>query len=207
MNKKIVHRLVDILAGVFFVGVALNVVKAGLAVFEGSFGKVAWTASTTEPVSRSLGESGSFVQSHGLLIVEGQPFLELIELVASLALSALLIIAILSLRKLLYRIADGAVFDDVNIGLLRRMGRAMVAVAAVSVLVAIIMQPLILSAVGSVDGVALHPSLSWNSKGVENIWLEYTVPVMTFLLGAIALIAAQAFETGKAYREDSEGVL
>ena len=207
MNKILVHRLVDILAGVFFIGVALNVVKAVLSVFEGTFGKVAWTASTTQPVTRNFGETARFVQSKGLLVVEGEPFLELIELVASLALSALLIIAILSLRKLLYRVAEGAVFDDMNIGLLRRMGRAMVGVAAISVLVAIIMQPLILSAVDSAEGVALHPSLSWDVDGVENIWLEYTVPVMTFLLGAIALIAAQAFEAGKEYREDSEGVL
>ena len=66
---------------------------------------------------------------------------------------------------------------------------------------------MILSAVTMPGGMLLHPSISWDVKGMTNIWLHYDVPLFTFTLGGLALLFAEAFRVGTAYREDSESVV
>lgn len=207
MSAKVIRRLTEALIGLFMLGVVINIVKAIASAVSGSFGTVRWTASTTEPVSRAMGENGSYQISHGTMAVEGQPFLGIVDLIASLAMLGVLIVALLALRKLLLNFADGQFFDERNSQLLSRIGKMLMIGVAISVAMALIIQPLMLDAIGPIEGVALHPSLSSNAADVENIWLEYSVPVMTFLLGGLALLTAEAFKRGMEYRIDSEGVL
>ena len=42
---------------------------------------------------------------------------------------------------------------------------------------------------------------------MKNVWMDYSVPVGMFALGGIALLFAEAFKAGLAYREDSESVV
>ena len=120
MSAKVIRRLTEALIGLFMLGVVINIVKAVASAVSGSFGTVHWTASTTEPVRRTLGDNGSYNMSHGTMSVEGQPFLGFIDLIASLAMLGVLIVALLALRKLLLNFADGQFFDEPVIGVGRQ---------------------------------------------------------------------------------------
>lgn len=207
MSAKLIRRLTEVLIGLFMLGVGINIIKAVAAAVSGSFGTVRWAASTADPVQRALGDNGQFTLSHGEVVATDAPFVGMIDLIASLAMLGVLIVALLALRKLLLNFAEGQLFDDANVGHLRRIGKALLLGVAISIAMALVIQPLLLNSVGTVDGVVLHPSLSWNEKNVENIWLEYSPPIMVFLLGGLALLTAEAFKRGKEYRVDSEGVL
>ena len=83
----------------------------------------------------------------------------------------------------------------------------LLAVCGLSVVHALVLQPLILSAVTVPEGMVLHPAISWDVKGAQNVWLHYDVPLVTFTLGGLALLLSEAFRVGSAYREDSESVV
>ena len=81
------------------------------------------------------------------------------------------------------------------------------AVCGLSVIHAAILQASILSVVAAPEGTVLHPAISWDVKGMTNVWLHYDVPVFTFVLGGLALLFAEAFRVGAAYRTDSESMV
>ena len=89
------------------------------------------------------------------------------------------------------------------------IGKLLVLSSVLSISITFMTQYAILEALPEVlDGNRMiHPSISWNVKGFENIWMEYTPPIVPMLLALIAFITAGAFRSGQQYREDSESVV
>lgn len=207
MSIKFTRRLIEVFIGLFVIGGIIKLVRALAAATSGDFGTVSWPISSDSPASTDLVSGGAFSWTHGNLAVTDMPFARLFELATELAALGLLIVSMLALRRLLLSLASGDVFTDDNIAALRRIGFSLIGICALSISVVLLLQPAILSNTVMPDGFLLHPSISWNEKGVTNIWLEYEVPVFTFLLGALAILTGEAFKSGKAYREDSESVV
>ena len=207
MSAKLIRRIVEFFILVCFLGIALDLARTVLAALSGNFGTVGWHVSAAEPRTTELGGTGDIAWSDGTLTVTGQPLAHIIDLVGHFASVALLVLALLALRRVLLAFASGEVFTTANIEALRRIGYGLLAICAISVASVLILQPIILGAAEMPAGYVLHPSLSWNLDEVRNIWLEYDVPIFTFLLGGLALLVAEAFRNGMAYREDSESVV
>jgi len=208
MSAKFIRRIVEVFIAIFVIGIAIRFIRSVAAFFGGEFGTISW------PVQAgSIGDqthlSGDALISFddGLLIVPDQPVAHIFDLAIGAATLAMFIIALLALRQLLIRFAEGEFVVDANTAALRRIGVILLAVCGLSVVHALILQPLILSAVTMPDGMILHPSISWDVKGMQNIWLHYDVPLATFTLGGLALLFSEAFRAGTAYREDSESVI
>nr|WP_255554837.1 DUF2975 domain-containing protein [Sphingomicrobium sp. B8] len=136
-----------------------------------------------------------------------QPILAGFQLVLKIAFLLLLARVFFQLRDLLKRIGEGQMFEDANVAALKNIGLALSAICVLSVAGAVIVQTWFLSLIDPVDGMILHPSLSWDVDGVNNIWMEYSPPISALILAILAFVAADAFKRGKEYREDSEGVL
>lgn len=207
MSNVFARRLIEVFIILLVMGGALKFFRGVLAASEGSFGTIAWPISSDSPIVNDLASHGMFDWSHGTLFVTGMPFARLFELGLEFAALALMIVAMLALRQLLTALSKGEIFTDANIVAFKRIGLPLFGVAAISVVGTLILQPLILSQAVMPEGYLLHPSISWNAKDVNNVWLEYDVPIFTFLLGALAMLTGEAFKSGKAYREDSESVV
>lgn len=207
MSITFVRRIIEVFAGFFVLAGVIAIIRAISAAFSGEFGTLSWAITTDTPLVTQLASGGAYQWTHGLLTVTGHPVLQGLEIGSRLAALALLVIAMLALRKLLLALASGDLFTDENIAMLRRIGQALLAVCAISVVKAIVIQAAILDSVQMPEGFLLHASISWNAQNVTNIWLDYTVPISTFVLGALALLTGEAFKSGKAYRDDSESVV
>ena len=142
-----------------------------------------------------------------LLIVPDQPIAHAFDLAVGCVTLAMFVVALLALRQVLKRFAAGDFVVEENTAALRRIGLLLLATCALSVVHAMVLQPLILSAVVMPEGAVLHPSISWNVKGMQNIWLHYDVPLVTFTLGGVAMLLSEAFRAGSVYRQDSESVV
>ena len=111
------------------------------------------------------------------------------------------------MRRLLIRFAQGDLFNQANANELRKVGLLFIAICAVSVVSVLVLQPMMLTAIAAPSDMVLHPSISWDVADMKNVWLDYSPPVVMFALGGFALLLAEAFKTGLAYREDSESVV
>ena len=113
------------------------------------------------------------------------------------------------LRGLLSRIGQSDVFNDANVKALRKIGTYLVIGSVISILLTVVTQYAIMEAMPAVidSNREIHPSLSWSTPGKENIWMDYTPPLVPLLLAMIAFITAGAFKSGQQFREDSESVV
>ena len=207
MSNTLLRRLVEIFIGLIVLGWGLEVGRSVNAVLSGNFGTVAWPIVTDSPAGQHLASPGELSWTHGLVRISDQPIAQAIDLFDSLLALLLLVVALLSLRRLLIALAEGKVFTAETVGLLRRIGFALLAICLVSVLDAVLIQSIILQSADMPQGMVLHPSISWSENNVANIWLDYDVPLGTFMLGVLALLMSEAFRAGKSYREDSESVV
>lgn len=207
MSAKLIRRIVEIFILVFSLGIVLDLARSIFAALSGDFGTFGWHVSAGEPGIMKLGSSGAISWTDGTLTLTGQPVAHALDLVAHIVSVALLLLALFALRRVLISFTEGAVFTQPNVVSLRRIGQALLAVCAISVASVLVLQPIILGAVEMPAGYVLHPSISSNIGDVRNLWLDYDVPIFTFLLGGLALLIAEAFRNGTAYREDSESVV
>lgn len=208
MSAKVIQRIVEFFIFLVVIGVAISVLRDLAALVSGEFGTVGWRVSAADVGQTiDLSEQASIAMTHGNLAVSNQPLAWTIEAISSLGQAILFLLALLATRRLLIRFTQGDLFNQANAAELRKIGLLLLVVCAVSVVSTLAIQPMILSAVSTPSDMVLHPSISWNVKDMKNVWMDYSVPVGMFALGGIALLFAEAFKAGLAYREDSESVV
>lgn len=208
MKTTLVRRTVDLFIALFAIAAIVSVARLVAAVVSGDFGTISWPVQA-EAVGTGveLADNARIRFADGLLSVADEPLAHALGSLASLASLGLIIAALLLLRKVLSGFAKGDVLTHNNALWLRRIAWLLIAVCGVSLIHAFALQPMILSAVEVPDGMVLHPSVSWDVKGVSNIWLHYDPPLGTFLLGLLALLFSAAIQAGTEYRQDSESVI
>ena len=203
-TKRFVNVLL-VLVAIAALGVLL---KAGGAISEGKFHMVSYPASSENISMEPLGEMAAWWQmQEGTVRVDDHAWLRAVRLAGRLFGLALLAGIFWQLRGLLVRIGQGGVFNDANIASLRLIGKLLVAASILSISITFMTQYAIVEAIPAMDDRAIHPSISWNQKGVENIWLEYSPPIVPMLLAMITFVTASAFQSGKRFQEDSESVV
>jgi len=207
MSATLIRRLVELFVAIFAIGIAVRVIRFVAAALGGDFGTLTWPVQASSVGTRAQLGNAQIDFGDGLLLVPDQPIGHAIDLGITCTSLALLVIALLALRRVLIRFAGGDFVVDANTAELRKIGLLLLAVCGLSVVHALVLQPLILSAVTVPDGMVLHPAISWDVKGAQNVWLHYDVPLVTFTLGGLALLLSEAFRVGSAYREDSESVV
>lgn len=202
------RRLVDVLVAIFVLALVVLFVRTANTVSEGSFDMVSWYASSDQPGAAVVDEGGvEFALSSGHIVVSDQTLANSLKFLARLLGLGLGVAALWQLRGFLTRVARGEVFDAANTQALRKIGWMLATICGISVLSTVVVQAMIVGAIPPLDGQAVHPSISWDVQGVQNIWLEYDPPIMTLLLALIAFISAGALHSGQQYREDSESVI
>ena len=208
MKTTFVRGALDLFIGLFALAVIVQIVRLITSIVDGTFGTITWPVQA-QAVSTDVELSNTAMIRFldGSLSVAGEPLAHALGSAASLASLALVIAALLILRRVLAAFAQGEVLTERNADALRRIAWLLLAVCAVSVVQAFGLQPLILSAVDVPSGMALHPSISWDIAGVSNIWLHYDPPLGTFLLAGLALLFATAIQSGAQYRHDSESLI
>lgn len=205
MSARVLVRFVELSVGIAGLVMLLILARAFGAIADG--GMLQWAVTTDSPVQRTFAPGASIAWDHGLISVAQSPLGAGLGLAFQLAVLAFAIASLLALRGLVRRFAEGAFLLEENVVALRRIGRLLLASVALSILGALAVQPLLIASVTVPAGVALHPSLSWNVPGAENIWLDFEVPLGTLALSALAFLFASALQSGIAYRADSEGIL
>jgi len=208
MSAKFIRRIVEVLITIFFIGGFLQIGRAVAAMFEGAFGTVRWPVQAGAFDLRApVGEGAQAWFTDATLAVPDQPFWHGVDVLFSLTNIGIFIAALMLLRGVLANFTAGDLVDEKNVTALRKIGLLLLAACGLSVVRAVILQSAILSAVEERAGIVLHPSISWDVAGMTNIWLHYDVPIFTFALGGLALLFAEAFRAGVAYRKDSESVV
>lgn len=208
-TKRFVNALL-VLVALAALGGAL---QAAGAIAEGKFHMVSYPASSENIIMHSLdstqGNTAWWQLKEGTVRVDDHTWLRAARLAGRFIALGLLAAILWQLRGLLVRIAEGDVFNDANVSALRTIGKLLVIGSVLSISITVMTQYAILEALPeTLDGNrVVHPSLSWNVKGVENIWMEYTPPIIPMLLALVSFIAASAFQSGKTWREDSESVV
>ncbi len=208
MSAIFIRRIVDAFILVFSVGIGIRIFGVVSSLNSGGAGNLHWPVqSAAADNAVPFGDAASIASSSAELIVTGQFGALLFDSAASLAMLILFLFVLFTLRKVLIQFAKGETFTQDNVTGIRNMGLALVGVCAVSLVHAVVIQFIILGAVDVPVGSVLHASLSWDAPGMDNVWLDYEVPLFTFVLGCIALLFSEAFRSGLAYREDSESVV
>ena len=208
MSAKFIRRIVELFIAILFLGAFLQIGRALAAMFEGNFGTLHWPLQASAlDMQVPIGDGASAVFADGILELTGQPFWHGVDLIFSLAVIAIFVSVLMVLRSVLVSFAEGEVMNSENAIALRKIGLLLLAVCGLSVLHAVLLQSAIISTVETQAGTVLHPSISWDVKGMTNLWLHYDVPFFTFVLGGVAILFSEAFRAGTAYREDSESVV
>ncbi|WP_209347407.1 DUF2975 domain-containing protein [Pontixanthobacter sp. CEM42] len=201
-------RFVNVLLVLVAIAALVAVLRAGGAISEGKFHMVSYPASSENIRMEPLGGMAAWWQmQEGTVRVDDHAWLRAARLVGQLVGLALLAGIFWQLRGLFVCIGEGAVFNDANISSLRRIGKLLVAASVLSISITFMTQYAILEAIPAMDDRAIHPSISWNQKGVENIWMEYSPPIIPMLLALITFVTASAFQSGKRFQDDSESVV
>lgn len=112
------------------------------------------------------------------------------------------------LRRLISDIGAERSFTARNSERLRAMGLALIGLNFWSVARLLIAEPVLLGSV-AVDDPArqLLSSISRGASGVENLRIEASYSPALLVVGLVLLILAQAFRSGQALSEESEGFL
>ena len=211
MSAVWTRRFVDLLIGLFVLAGLAAVLQALGAYADGKLHMVSYPASSENievvVLDPSPDPDAFWQMSEGAIRVDNHAWLRAARLVGRLAILGLLIGVFWQLRGLLSRVGQGEVFNDANIAALRLMGKLLVISSVLSVSITVMTQYAILDAIPASNDIYVHPSISWNKPDVENIWLEYTPPIVPMLLAMVAFITAGAFKSGKDYQTDSESVV
>lgn len=208
MSAKLIRRVIEFVIVLFFISGFLLIGRSAAAVLDGRFGTITWPVQAgAYGLKADLGEGALVSFVDGSLTVSDQPFWYGVDLSFSLVTIGIFIAALMFLRGVLASFAQGDLLNEANAESLRKIGMILLAACALSVLHALVLQPAILAAVSPAEGTVLHPSISWDVKGMTNIWLHYDPPIVTFALGGLALLFAQAIRSGANYRKDSESVV
>lgn len=203
-TKRFVNALLLLVA----VAALAAMIQAAGSIADGKFHMVSYPASSENIRMEPLGgESAWWQMQAGTVRVDDHTWLRAARLVGRLFALALLAGIFWQLRGLLVRIAEGDVFSDANVAGLRMIGKLLIGASVLSISITFMTQYAILEAIPDMDDRLIHPSISWSVKGVENIWMEYTPPIIPMLLAMISFITASAFQSGKSWREDSESVV
>lgn len=208
MSAKFIRRVIEVFIAILFFGAFLQVGRAIAAMFEGKFGTLRWPlqAGALE-LQAPVGQEASAFFVDGILEISGQPFWHGVDLAFSLLVIAIFVAVLMELRSVLFNFAEGEVLNTQNAAALRKMGLLLFAVFGLSVLHAVLLQTAIISTVQTEANTVLHPSISWDVKGMTNLWLHYDVPIFTLVFGGVAILFSEAFKAGTAFREDSESVV
>lgn len=207
------RRFVNALLVLVAIAALAAVLRAGGSIADDKFHMVSYPASSENIIMHALdstqGGKAWWQLQQGSIRVDDHTWLSAARLLGRLFGLGLLAGIFWQLRGLLVRIGEGEVFDDTNVASLRMIGKLLVISSVLSISITFMTQYAILEALPEVlDGNRMiHPSISWNVKGFENIWMEYTPPIVPMLLALIAFITAGAFRSGQQYREDSESVV
>ncbi|MDE1466515.1 DUF2975 domain-containing protein [Aurantiacibacter sp. D1-12] len=210
-STKWTRRFVDLLIGLFVIAGLAALIQAFGAYSEGKFHMVSYPASSEniEMIVLDPGpDADAFWQlKEGTIRVDNHSWLRATRLLGRLAVLGLLIGVFWQLRGMLTRVGQGDVFNDENIASLRNIGKFLLITSILSISITFMTQYAILDAIPPLEDRHIHPSISWNKPDVENIWLEYSPPIVPMLLAMVAFITAGAFKSGKQFREDSESVV
>jgi len=208
MSAKFIRRIVELGIAVFCIGGFLMIARAAAKVFDGKFGTVHWPVQAgAYDLQQGFGDQASIHFENGMLIMQDQPFWYGLDFTFSLGYIAIFIVALILLRTVLMRFTEGELVNTQNADTLRRIGLLLFSVCALSVVHVVIIQSAILFNIEAPAGTVLHPAISWDVKGMTNIWLHYDVPILTFALAGLAMLFAEAFRAGADYRKDSESVI
>ena len=207
MNAIWVRRFVDALVLLFALVIVASLIQLFGSIAGNTFGSVSWEATGLPGPEIALGDFASFAKKTGNLTVEGLYLTNAFYWTARLAVLGLMLASFVKLRGILGRIATGEVFCEANVGALRTIGWYLLIGSIVSVVATIVIQAAMLNALPPVEGIEVHPSISWDAKGAENIWLEYDPPIVHLLMAFIAFLCASAFQLGMNFRKDSESVV
>jgi hypothetical protein len=125
-----------------------------------------------------------------------------------LAGGGLLILALVSLRRLTVRIAEGNPFHDGNASCLRIAGGALIALSLWTWVSAILMPFALLPGIAVADGgFALLPAISTRVAGATAARVDVHLDIAWLMGGLFLLLLAEAFRTGRDLRLDSEAIL
>ncbi|EDL50010.1 DUF2975 domain-containing protein [Erythrobacter sp. SD-21] len=207
MNAIWVRRFVDALVALFALVILGSLIQLVGSIMGDSFGTVTWEASGVPGPEIALGDAAGFSAKTGDLTIEGLPLVNAIYWLARLTVLGLMLAVFVKLRGILGRIVTSDIFSEATIDPLRQIGWFLLIASLVSIGATIIVQAGMLNALPPVEGIEVHPSISWEAKGVNNIWLEYEPPILSFLMAFIAFLSSSAFRSGKNFREDSESVV
>ena len=208
MSAVLIRRVVEVFIALFAIGGLLKVARSIGALNSGEFGQLSWPIQAADLTQKiDLSDQAMVHLTYGYISVGEHPFAGILDLAIDLSFIVLFIVALLALRRLLMRFSEGNLFDEQNIAGLRRIGFALLTICGLSLAQVFFVQPMILSAVEMPADMVLHPSISWDVAGMQNVWLDYEVPIFTFVLGGIAILFSQAFKIGLDFRKDSESVV
>ena len=125
-----------------------------------------------------------------------------------LASGGLLILALVSLRRLTVRIAAGSPFHDGNVPCLRTAGVALIVLSLWTWVSAIMMPFALLPEIEVSDGrFALLPAISSRVVGATAARVDVHLDIAWLMGGLFLLLLAEAFRTGCNLRLDSEAIL
>lgn len=208
MKTTLVRRTVDLFIGLFAIAALIRIFRIVGSILNGNFGTVTWPVQA-EAVGTNLelADNAMIRFPDGSLSIAGEPVTHAIDAVATLGALGLFILALFILKDLLTGFAQGEVLTEKNAVRLRKIAWLLFGVCGISIAQTLVIQPMILSAVAVPNGMALHPSISWGIAGASNIWLHYEPPLITFLLGGLALLFSAAIQSGAEYRHDSESLV
>lgn len=201
------RRLINVMIGLLMIAILGKVAQTVGSVIDDRH-TVSYFASSDRVVPRLLhGTLITWNVDHGFVMLNDMRWLRYTKIAVEFVLLGFLGAVFWKLRGLFTRLASGEMFTDANVLALKRIGQFLLLACAIDVMSTIFIQSVIVNAIPPLEGRAVHPSLSWSVKGVENIWLEYSPPIEGLILSLLAFSAAGAFRQGQLYREDSESVV
>jgi hypothetical protein len=153
--------------------------------------------------------AGTLAIDHATLTIRaGSLGYSLAQGVDILASGSLLVLALVSLRRLTVRIAAGSPFHDGNASCLRTAGGALIAFSLWTWVSAILMPFALLPAIEVSGGrFALLPAISSRVVGATAARVDVHLDIGWLIGGLFLLLLAEAFRMGCNLRLDSEAIL
>ena len=115
MSVTFIRRVIEIIIGLFVIGIVIGAVRAAASLISGSFGKVSWPIASDLPQPIELASTGQLRWTHGDVVLSGQPFAHAFDLVTTIGVLVMMIVAFLALRRILLALAGGELFTPENI--------------------------------------------------------------------------------------------
>jgi hypothetical protein len=153
--------------------------------------------------------AGTLAIDHATLTIRaGSLGYSLAQGVDILASGGLLLLALVSLRRLTVRIAAGSPFHDGNASCLRTAGGALITFSLWTWASAILMPFALLPGIAVADGhFALLPAISSRVAGATAARVDVHLDIGWLMGGLFLILLAEAFRRGRDLRLDSEAIL